>query len=420
MALIHETFHALGLKHPGNYKAGGGGTDGPYLPFGQDNTSNTVMTYNFTGNSAATAMPYDIKALQYIYGAKTYNAQNTTYSFNSVYGYTANGQSVGRSTTPMKLTVWDSGGTDTLDFSILSSSTSGYRFDLREGGVNTTQSAFNGSSYTAEGDTSGTTYRTSTNGTAIAHNTVIENAKGSSSNDTIIGNSLVNTLYGNSGNDILYGSAGSDTLIGGLGADTLTGGEGNDTYSVENTGDRVIESGSTGGSDTVRSAITRTLGTYVENLILTVTSAINGTGNNLNNTITGNGAANTLIGATGHDTLIGGLGTDRLTGGTGADRFVLNSRTGGRDTITDFSVVEDTIHVSRAGFGGGLTAGAAITATQFCLGTVAADTFDRFIYTKSTGSLFFDGDGTGVTGQVQLATLSTNLALTNNDIFVIA
>jgi len=50
-----------------------------------------------------------------------------------------------------------------------------------------------------------------------------------------------------------------------------------------------------------------------------------------------------------------------------------------------------------------LTAGTPITAAQFKLGTAAGDTSDRFIYDKSTGTLFFDSDGIGG-GQVQFAT----------------
>ena len=46
MALIHETLHTLGLKHPGSYNAGGGTTEGPFLSPSDDNTTNTVMTYN--------------------------------------------------------------------------------------------------------------------------------------------------------------------------------------------------------------------------------------------------------------------------------------------------------------------------------------------------------------------------------------
>ena len=91
--IIHETLHALGLKHPGNYNGAGTGT-GPFLPYGEDNQSNTVMSYNFPGfpvTSPASMMPYDIKALQYLYGAKANNASDSVYTFNSVYGYTLNG-----------------------------------------------------------------------------------------------------------------------------------------------------------------------------------------------------------------------------------------------------------------------------------------------------------------------------------------
>jgi len=43
---IHEIGHAIGLKHPGNYNAGGGGTDGPYLPASEDSNQYTVMSYS--------------------------------------------------------------------------------------------------------------------------------------------------------------------------------------------------------------------------------------------------------------------------------------------------------------------------------------------------------------------------------------
>ena len=180
------------------------------------------------------------------------------------------------------------------------------------------------------------------------------------------------------------------------------------------------------------------LPTNVENLLLTGTGIINGLGNALGNNITGNNANNSLEGGAGDDTLLGGGGidnfvggagndsltggaaVDRLTGGTGKDRFVFTAKTEGKDTITDFSVVDDTIDVSKAGFGGRLSTGAAITAAQFRLGAAAGDSSDRFIYNKSTGGLFFDIDGTGASASVQFAQLSTGLALTNNDIFVAA
>ena len=55
----------------------------------------------------------------------------------------------------------------------------------------------------------------------------------------------------------------------------------------------------------MQSSATITLGTNLESLTLTGASAINGTGNSGNNTITGNGGANTLDGGGGTDTLIG-------------------------------------------------------------------------------------------------------------------
>ncbi|TDI15043.1 calcium-binding protein, partial [Acinetobacter baumannii] len=96
---------------------------------------------------------------------------------------------------------------------------------------------------------------------------------------------------GNSAINTLTGGAGDDYLNGGGGADKLLGGTGNDSYVIDNTGDIVTEN--TGeGIDTVLSSITYTLGNNLENLTLTGSTAINGTGNALNNVIVGNSAIN--------------------------------------------------------------------------------------------------------------------------------
>ncbi|TRU02341.1 MAG: calcium-binding protein [Microcystis aeruginosa Ma_AC_P_19900807_S300] len=217
-------------------------------------------------------------------------------------------------------------------------------------------------------------------------------------------------ITGNSGNNTLNGATGIDTLIGGLG---------NDTYQVDTTTDTITENANQ-GTDTVQSSVTYTLGNNLENLTLTGTTNINGTGNALNNIITGHSGKNTLTGSAGNDTLIGGTGNDTITGGAGDDKFTFNNRNEGIDTITDFlSSQGDKIAVSAAGFGGGLAAGVAITAAQFVLGTTALNASNRFIYNTITGGLFFDGDGTGTLAAIQIATLSSKPTLTASNILVL-
>ncbi|MEH3086241.1 MAG: PA14 domain-containing protein [Xylophilus ampelinus] len=125
-------------------------------------------------------------------------------------------------------------------------------------------------------------------------------------------------LYGLAGNDTLIGGLGNDTLDGGVGADAMAGGAGNDLYLVDNVGDTVTEAANA-GTDTVRSTVSYILGDNVENLVLVGSGAINGTGNNLANTLQGNDANNLLRGGAGNDALAGNGGNDTLDGGTGAD-----------------------------------------------------------------------------------------------------
>ena len=128
------------------------------------------------------------------------------------------------------------------------------------------------------------------------------------------------------------GNALDNVLTGNSAANVLTGGAGNDTY-VVGTGDTVTEAANA-GTDTVQSAVTWTLGANIENLTLTGTTAINGTGNTLDNVLTGNSAANTLTGGAGNDTLGGAQGNDILNGGLGNDTYLIN-RGDGQDTIQD-------------------------------------------------------------------------------------
>jgi trimeric autotransporter adhesin len=144
------------------------------------------------------------------------------------------------------------------------------------------------------------------------------------------GSTIANTIVGNSGNNI---------LDGGTDADTMSGAAGNDTYIVDNADDKVIEN-LTEGKDTVQVSVTYSLSDNVENLVLTGTSDLNGTGNSGDNTIVGNIGNNSLSGGDGNDNLSGGAGNDLLYAGSGnntldggAGNDVLYSSLTGIDTL---------------------------------------------------------------------------------------
>ncbi len=123
---------------------------------------------------------------------------------------------------------------------------------------------------------------------------------------------------GNDDNNYLEGNSQDNVIDGKGGKDTMYGGDGNDTYFVDNKHDTIVEFESE-GIDLVRSCVSYTLADNVENLLLTGTSKLSGTGNDLDNVITGNDAANKLYGGDGNDSLAGGAGDDILYGGDGND-----------------------------------------------------------------------------------------------------
>ncbi|MBV5311048.1 calcium-binding protein, partial [Chromatium okenii] len=228
------------------------------------------------------------------------------------------------------------------------------------------------------------------------------------------GNSLNNKLTGNTANNVLDGKGGVDTLIGG---------EGDDTYYVDSDKDTGTEKANE-GTDTVNSSITYILGTTIENLMLTGATAINGTGNALNNVLTGNDNVNTLSGLAGNDLLIGGKGNDTLNGDAGNDTLIggsgKDSLTGGagqdvfqfagKDTaiITDFSITDDKIVLERDAFTS-LSRIGALDATAFCINTTgkADDADDRIVYNSDDGKLYYDADGSGTGTARQFALIQT-------------
>ncbi|MCE6980550.1 matrixin family metalloprotease, partial [Pseudomonas frederiksbergensis] len=126
---------------------------------------------------------------------------------------------------------------------------------------------------------------------------------------TIIGNDLNNIMIGNAASNTLQGGVGNDQLDGGAGTDTLSGGIGDDTFTVDNVDDTVIEL-TDEGRDLINSSVSYTLSANVEDGLLLGSTALNLTGNDLNNALTGNAAANILNGGIGTDTMNGGMGND--------------------------------------------------------------------------------------------------------------
>lgn len=190
----------------------------------------------------------------------------------------------------------------------------------------------------------------------------IDRVYGSAFSDVLTGNANANWIRGMDGNDTLDGAAGVDSLLGGLG---------NDVYFIDSS-DIVTENASE-GTDTINASFTYTLGSNLENLVLTGSSNINGTGNTLNNVLAGNSGTNSLSGGDGNDTLDGGTGVDTLVGGLGNDVYTIDAS----DTVTEnASEGTDTINASFTYTLGAnfenliLTGGANINATGNALANV--------------------------------------------------
>ena len=221
-------------------------------------------------------------------------------------------------------------------------------------------------------------------------------------------------LTGNAFGQYLYGNAGANVLDGGGGGDTMVGFEGDDVYYTRDASDRALES-TGGGFDRVLAGASFTLeaGSEVE-MFTTIdniaTTAIDLTGNAIDQYLYGNDGANRLDGKG---------GADVLTGFGGADTFAFTTALGGTniDRVTDYNVADDTIALDDAVFTG-LALGT-LSANAFVTGTAAQDADDRIIYDPATGALFFDADGNGAGAAVQFATLATGLSLTAGEFTVI-
>jgi 16S rRNA U516 pseudouridylate synthase RsuA-like enzyme len=93
-----------------------------------------------------------------------------------------------------------------------------------------------------------------------------------------------------------------------------------------------------------------------------------------------------------------------------------------RDTITDYSVADDTIWLSDSVFkklGKGSEASPTKLKKAFFKMGKAKDKNDYLVYNKKTGVLSYDADGSGSAKAVEIAKLAKNLKLTTDDFFVV-
>jgi len=207
--LIHEIGHTLGLKHPGNYNAGGGGAPAPYLPKTLDNRSNTLMSYNnapgtmkvttSVNNNGSTSylastindstyMMYDIAALQFLYGKGT-GRNLDAYQVNT---FSANWSGMETLWSPIN-GILDASSTQNSDI-----------IDLRAG-------AFSSINIIPKNITDSFPSALKTTATYMGLNNV-----------GLAYGSQITTVRGGSSNDVFYAGTDNDVSIdGGLGNDTL-------------------------------------------------------------------------------------------------------------------------------------------------------------------------------------------------------
>ncbi|MBB4658255.1 M10 family metallopeptidase C-terminal domain-containing protein [Parvularcula dongshanensis] len=269
---LHEILHAVGLSHPGEYDGEAAVSYDAEAEYREDSLQYTVMSYwgeDETGGSFRGAYPtglmlHDVLALQRLYGAR-----GGVRAGDDVYGVAATDPafSITGESSPPIAAVWDTGGIDTFDFSTI---TWDQTIDLRPGAISSVGSLYSN--------------------LAIVPGVVIENARGGSGNDLLIGNDARNLL---------------------------DGGEGFDTVSYEHEAAGVVAhlgAGAPGGSDLMIAIETMIGSPFADRLSSSVDAELQGGGGN--DTLTGGGL---LDGGAGHDLLIGASGGGLLIGGGGDD-----------------------------------------------------------------------------------------------------
>ena len=310
--LLHEISHAMGLKHP---------FEAPVLPISENNENNTIMSYTSNGENDTELKPFDIAALQFLYGVNQSIATgDDSYSFADKY-------------------IVDAAGVDVFDASAQSTNT---HIDLNQGGW----------SYVGEKNDS----ILADNQSVINFGTHIENAIGGSGDDTLVGNTLNNVLAGGAGQDtykftqgggvdrIIDADADSHIVLSEVNIKQIYNYQGHLYYGLNGDGLDVdidsIASWEVNGQTYNQDEFKVLVATLIEvqgntvlddmqrNAILTDQTPANITGNASDNIIVGNEKNNILDGQAGIDQLAGGLGDDTYIIDNVEDTIVENANEG--------------------------------------------------------------------------------------------
>lgn len=293
--LLHEIGHALGLAHPDTTdNLAGAAADSIF-----QSMDASVMLSAFNGFEgdyanfsalAETPMLKDVEAIQYLYGASSYNFGNTQYRFNG---------------NKMTQTLWDAGGFDEV---VQNHINSNQRIDISE----------------------------STGASQIGRTTIwfaqgsdIENIISGGGNDTLIGNALGNFIYGGNGNDTIAGFGGSgDWMEAGGGYDyVLMIADGVFNLNLSQSGN---QSTTNGFSAFDFEAVDARYGT----------TAITITGNDNNNDIFGGYGGDILNGGSGNDYMRGGFASDFTVANMGSYAEVIVQALG-FDDVTEYEEADD-------------------------------------------------------------------------------
>lgn len=288
LTLIHELGHTLGLKHTFSHADASGDTgDGPFLPAAEESTQWSAMSYtDRPAEYHLSFSPFDIAALQYLYGPSKSVATNDTYVIRS-------------DTTNF---IWDGGGVDTIDASRISQA---MYLNLEPGywGYIGSKSSL-----------------ISTAGQiTLNFGTIIENVQGGVGNDVIVGNAAANQVSGGAGDDILDGGEGIDTA-------TFAGARNNLAVTKTNAGYAIFDHVGSEGVDTLLRIETIKFSDI--SLTLEADSSIGQTymGSIGSDLFEGTAGDDIMTGAGGNDRLIGRSGNDLFDGGDDIDTVVLDGK----------------------------------------------------------------------------------------------